>query len=499
VVSGVLLALAYPPADLGPLALVALVPLLWAWRDATPLAAARDGFVFALVFLAILLAGFTNIGYTAAVSLIVAASFYYAATGALVAAFARRGIGAPWLTAAVWVFFEGLRGRWPLGGLPWGEIGIALHNVGPARALASFGGVALVTFVVVAANGVVVDLLVAARSRAPRALTLAAVGLVALLAVSVVADLTRYRPRETGRLRFALLQGDRQEGPPSTQQIADQDLTNAHFALADRLHGHYDLIVFPESALDYDPEEFPPLRQRIVDLAARHDAVVLVNARYRAPNGLLYNANLAYGPDGRLLGVYAKEHLVPFGEYVPLRAELTFISDLRQIPYDFTAGSRRVLFKAGGRPVGMVICYESAYAPLVRDFVRDGAQALVVSTSDRSFGRSGFAATHVATGQMRAAETGRPVLHAALSGVTAVIDADGRVRHTTSLFTSALTTGTVTTTTGETPFVRFGEWVLVGSALALLGAAFAAGLRQRRGVPVDSPSRADRAEGASGA
>jgi apolipoprotein N-acyltransferase len=86
-----------------------------------------------------------------------------------------------------------------------------------------------------------------------------------------------------------------------------------------------------------------------------------------------------------------------------------------------------------------------------------------------------------------------------MSGVTAVIDADGRVRHTTSLFTSALTTGTVTTTTGETPFVRFGEWVLVGSALALLGAAFAAGLRQRRGVPVDSPSRADRAEGVSGA
>jgi len=499
VVSGVLLALAYPPADLGPLAVVALVPLLWAWRDATPLGAARDGFVFALAFLAILMAGLTKTGYTGTVSLIVAAGFYYAATGALVAAFARRGLRAPWLTAAVWVFFEGLRGRWPLGGLAWGEIGIALHNVGPARALASFGGVALVTFVVVATNGVVVDLLVAARRRGPRPIALAAAGLVAVLAVSIVADVTRYQPRDTGHLRFALLQGGRQEGPSSTQQIADQDLTNAHFALADQLHGHYDLIVFPESALDYDPEEFPPLRQRIVDLAAKHDAVVLVNARYRAPNGLLYNANLAYGPDGRLLGVYAKQHLVPFGEFVPLRDQLTFISDLRQIPYDFTAGTRRVLFRAAGRPFATVICYESAYAPLVRDFVRDGAQALVVSTSDRSYGRSGIAATHVATGQMRAAETGRPVLHAALSGVTAVIDADGRVLHTTSLFTSALTTGTITTTTGETPFVRFGEWVLVGSALALLGAAFAASRRQRRGVPVDSPSRADRAEEASGA
>lgn len=250
--------------------------------------------------------------------------------------------------------------------------------------------------------------------------------------------------------------------------------------------------MFPESALDYDPEEYPPLRQRIVDLAARHHAVVLVNARYRAPDGLLYNANLAYGPDSRLLAVYAKQHLVPFGEFVPLRDQLTFISDLRQIPYDFTAGNRRVLFRAGGHRFGTVICYESAYAPLVRDFVRDGAQALVVSTSDRSYGRSGIPNTHVATGQMRAAETGRPVLHAALSGVTAVIDADGSVRQRTPLFTKTAVTGTITTTTGETPFVRFGEWVLIGSAVALVAAALAAWQRARRGVPVDSARRADR-------
>jgi apolipoprotein N-acyltransferase len=331
------------------------------------------------------------------------------------------------------------------------------------------------------------------------------IALAALIAVSVVADVTRYQPRDTGRLRFALLQGDSQVSPSSTQQIADQVLTNAHFALADRLHGRYDLIVFPESALDYDPESYPPLRQRIVDLAARHHAVVLVNARYRAPDGRLYNANLAYGPDGRLLAFYAKQHLVPFGEYVPLRDQLTFISDLRQIPYDFTAGSRRVPFRAGGHRFGTVICYESAYAPLVRDFVRDGAQALVVSTSDRSYGRSGIADTHVATGQMRAAETGRPVLHAALSGVTAVINADGSVQHRTPLFTKDLVTGTITTTTGETPFVRFGEWVLIGAAVALLAAALAAwqGAR-RRGVPVDSTrpadrARADRAEEATGA
>ena len=464
----------------GPLALVALVPLLWAWRDASPWSAARDGFVFAVVFLAILMAGLTHTGYTGTVSLIVAAALYYAVTGALIAGFARAGLRSPFLTAAAWVFLEALRGRWPLGGLAWGELGIALHDVAVARALASLGGVLLVTFVVVACNGLVLDVITAIWSRRTRPFGLAAGALVALIALSVLADAVRYEPHPTGHLRVALLQGDDRPGRAPAEQVADQVLTESHLALAARLRGRFDLIVFPESALADDPEQDPTLRQRIVDLAAVHDAVVVVNARHQGADGRLYNANLVYGPDGRLLGVYAKQHLVPFGEYVPFRQQLVFVRDLRQIPYDFTAGRRRVLFRVGGHRFGTVICYESAYAPLVRDFVRDGAQAIVVSTSDRSYGRSGIAATHVATGQLRAAETGRPVLHAAISGETAVIDASGRlVRHTT-LFTKAVVVATVATTTGETPFVRFGEWVLGGAALALLAAAAVAAARELR-------------------
>ncbi|HEY6318454.1 MAG TPA: apolipoprotein N-acyltransferase [Acidimicrobiia bacterium] len=482
-VSGALLALAFPPVDLGPLAFVALVPLLWAWRDASPWAAARDGFVFALSFLAILMAGLTHTGYTGTVTLILAAACYYAATGALTAVFARHGLRNPFLTGAIWVFFEALRDRWPLGGLAWGELGITLHNLEFARALASIGGVYLLSLLVVAVNGLLVDAAVAASARRPRALTIAAGGLVALVVLAGVAEVARYQPRPTGPLRFALLQGDTVPGSTETASVSST-ITDEHFALAAQLRGRYDLIVFPESALDADPEEDPPLRERIVALAQAHDAVVLVNARYLGATGRLYNANLAYGPDGRLLAVYAKQHLVPFGEYVPFRSELSFISDLRQIPYDFTAGDHRVLLPVGGRPIGSVICYESAYAPLVRGFVRDGAQAIVVSTSDRSYGRSGIPATHVATGQLRAAETGRPVLQAAISGETAVIDASGRVLQHTGLFTKAIVTGTVTTTTGETPYVRFGEWVLAGSVLTLLlGAGYVAVRELRRARP----------------
>ncbi len=118
-----------------------------------------------------------------------------------------------------------------------------------------------------------------------------------------------------------------------------------------------------------------------------------------------------------------------------------------------------------------MICYESAYAPLVRAFIRDGAQALVITTSDRSYGQSGIPATHVATAQMRAAESGRPVVQAAISGESAVIDDTGRLQQHTSLFRQAVITATITTTTGQTPYVALGEWVLAACALALLAAA----------------------------
>jgi apolipoprotein N-acyltransferase len=170
---------------------------------------------------------------------------------------------------------------------------------------------------------------------------------------------------------------------------------------------------------------------------------------------------------------------VPFGEYVPLRDELSFIGELDQIPYDYEAGDRRVMFRAGGHPLGSVICFESAFAPIVSDYVRDGAEVLLVSTNNRSYRRSGLSAQHVALSQLRAAETGRPVLHAAISGISAVVEPDGRVHDESELFVNRVIEGGVETTTGETLYVRLGDWVLILAGLALIAVAVVAVLRPR--------------------
>lgn len=470
-----LLALAFPGLDLGPLALVALVPLLWAWRDATPGRAALYGFVFGLAFFGVLMYWLWYFGPFAIVALVVACSAYTALSGFLVGGFAELGIRSPWITAAAWVVPEVLRGRFPLGGMPWGEVGAALHDVAPARALASWGGVALVSFLVVAANGFVLDLVHALRAGRSRWLWRAAAGLAAVALVAVVGDVFRYDPSPSGQLRVALLQGNDQNRDLEGLE-RDTYLPESHLQLADTLLGPYDLIVFPESSLgDLDPQADAALRSRLVAVGEAHDADVLVNAIVEVPgdDDRVWNMNLLYEPDGTLQGRYAKQHLVPYGEYVPGRRFLGFIEQLEQIERDFKPGTEGVLFEVDGHRFASIICFESAFGPLVRDFVRDGAEMIVVSTNNRSYRRSSNSEQHLALSQMRAAETGTPVLHASVSGISAVIDAGGDVVRSTELFRNQAVTAEVTTATGETPYVRYGEWAVAGSALLLLAAAIA--------------------------
>jgi apolipoprotein N-acyltransferase len=476
--AGVLAAFCFPPFDLGPVIVVALAALLWTWRDARPIHAALYGFAFGVSCYGIVLEWVRYFGVIAIVPFVAAMALAIALVGFIVAAFARRGISSPLLTASAWVVLEALRGRAPLGGFAWADVGIALHDLSPARALASFGGVPLVSFVTVALAGFLLDLALSVRAHQRRALALASVGAVAILVVTLLADVTRYEPTETGRLRVAMLQGDDQELSLSEQQ--QQLLTADHLALADQLQGPYDLIIFPEGALDTDPDLDPSLRAKLTAIAEQHGSSILVNARTPAGHGKDYNSNLMYGPNGKREGIYSKQHLVPFGEYVPWRDALGFIGELRQVPYDFEAGDKTVVFRAGGHKIGSVICFESGFGPLVRDSVRKGAEMIVVSTNNRSYHRSGNSEQHLANSQMRAAETARPVLQASVSGISAVIDPDGTVHDTTNLFEKAIVRSTIRTTTGETPYVRFGDWIVLLSSLALVCAAVVAFVRAVR-------------------
>jgi apolipoprotein N-acyltransferase len=489
--SGLVLALAFPALDWGPLALVALVPLLWSWRDGGAARGALYGFVAGVVFFAVLLWWSVYFGVVAIVPLVLSQAAYWAGAGAVVGALARRGVRSPWVVAAVWVVFEALRVRWPIGGFAWGQVGVALHDFPVARALATWGGVPLVSFVVVLVNGLLVQLAGAWREHpgAVAAVVRPAAALAGVVVVVALAAAFAYEPESTGSLRFALLQGNDQDRRLTQEEIDSGFLTRKHLALAEQLRGDFDVIVFPESSLETDPEADPLLKAELDALARRHDSAILVNVIDEQVPGKRYNSNRWYDRRGRLRGTYEKQHLVPFGEYVPWRDQLDFISELQQVPVDFDAGDRTTVFNARGRPVGTVICFESAFAPLMRASARKGAEAVIVSTNNRSYHRSPNSAQHVALSQMSAATIGRPVLHAAISGITAVIDADGDIRTTTGLFDSEVVTGRITTVRGETPAVRFGDWVEWVSLIVVLGAVVVGVRRPRIAVPDSDPPR----------
>lgn len=487
--SGLLLAAAFPPLDLGPLTLVALVPLLWAWRGAGPAACSLYGGAAGIAFFGVLVEWSRYFGAVAVVPFVLFLSTWWMLAGAVVGWLGRRGLtGAP-IVASVWVLVEAGRGRVPFGGFPWGDVGYAFHEVGVARAVAGWGGVALVSWMAVSVNGL---FLAAALGHARREVLarslggVAAVVVVAGLAAAALPDLT-----PTGRLRVAMVQGNDLNRDPNPTEIGDRYIVRKHLDLAGDIKDPVDLIILPESSLDADPRRDRFLDLTLSALATDHDADVLAGGNTPAPQGRLFNTVFHYGPQpadpqeptgtGRTAQLYSKRHLVPFGEYVPWRAALSFIEELQQVPTDYEPGPGPTVFAVGGHRAGALICFESAFPGLAREYARRGADALVVLTNNRSYRRSANSAQHLAMGQFRAAETGRPLLQAAISGITAVVDHTGRVREETSLFEPTVLVGEVDTYRGRTPYTVAGEWALLASVVLLVAAPVGARRRRAQG------------------
>jgi apolipoprotein N-acyltransferase len=493
VATGLLGGLAFPPFDLGWLAVLAPAPVLWIWRQLPPARAARAGWLCGFCFYAVSLWWLHSLSPVAMPLLGSFLALWWAAAGAAVAALRRRGLTAPWWPAAIWVAMESLRGAFPFGGLTWGEWGYAFHDVPVVRALAPFGGVRLITGLVVVVAGVLVDGAVAAsRHTTPRAATTAA-GAVAVAAV-VGAGIVGPGTHASGRVRIAAVQGNDLNRDLTLEERQANYLPASHFRLAEGIEGPVDLVIFPESSMDASSANATAVRDGITATATRLQAAVIANdSSVSLPDGRRANVNSYYDATGQLVGTYAKRHLVPFGEYIPFRSLFGDLSVLDRVGRDTRPGDGRVVWDVAGIPFGTMICFESAFAADARGYARDGAELLVVTTNNRSYERTANTEQHVAMSQMRAAETGRPVVHAAISGMSAFIDGDGDVVSRTDLFEPTVLVETVAATTGRTPYVVLGEWVVGLSWLAVaLGAAIVVlGARRDRRVGADPEGGGD--------
>ena len=488
--AGLALSLAFPEPSLAPLAWVAVAPLLVAASGVSLGRGAALGFVFGLGFFGSLIVWVSIVGWVAWTVLVLLQAGFVALFGAVWAAFSR--FDRRWwlvLAPGLWVVTETIRASVPVVGFPWGELAQSQSSALWILQMASIGGGKTVSFFLVAVN-VLVTCAWLASGRHRVVLAGAAAALVAVPAVIHLAFIPFEGHIDGDALTVGIVQGNVIEG----QRFEDERArVERHLELTRTIAGQVDLVVWPESSVAIDPERDAVVRQQVADAALAAEAPMIVGANLDVDSDHYQVVALLVSAEGVIVDRYQKLHLVPFGEYVPARGALEWLPMLDQVPRDAVSGDDPKTFQVADVPsasgpieIAPVISFEGDFGPLVRDRIDMGARLLVVATNTSTWGRSWASAQHVAMSQVRAAETGVPVVHAALSGISAFIDPNGKITEQSGLYEEAALRAVVALPSGATFYARTGEWLPMVCAL-IVSIALGRSIRMRRSPP-DPPS-----------
>ncbi len=221
------------------------------------------------------------------------------------------------------------------------------------------------------------------------------------------------------------------------------------------------LIVWPETSLtaSLSGTEWGNLVSQLAESTRRTYIVGAYDSTDPSDLTRLSNSAFLYDPLGRTLGVYRKVRLVPYGEFVPLRKRMPWLSRYGIREYDVVPGKSFEPIETGFGPVGVSICFESLFPGIARGQTRDGAQLLAIITNDGWFLRTQAARHHLMMAQLRAVENRRYVLRGAATGISAIIDPYGRICGEMDIFTKGIVYGRVYPRRDITPYTRFGDWL----------------------------------------
>ena len=495
-----LLALAMPGrVGWWPLLFVALVPLLLVTLSARPGRSALVGFVCGLVthlallyWILIVLGRYGGLPfYLSLPGLVLLAAYmalYPAVFCALLSLLAGRSwhrerpvASLVWLAPVLWVGLDWLRSVL-FTGFPWMDLGYGLYAQPQLIQAADLGGHHLVTFGVVLCNSLLVGIVDRQRRdvrwnihRERGLLLLACATLVFLGGYSAVRYriAVHYGPRAL-QAQVAVVQGNVDQmvkwSPAFKTATVDTYLRLSREAIGE---ADVELVVWPETALPFYPQR-DQLTSRLAAFTGAANTWLLTGAPLftltpQTDGSELvrhYNGAILLGPDGRIAASHAKQHLVPFGEYVPLRPYLPFLEPLVVSIGDFAAGTSGEPLALGPMRLGMLICYESIFPEIARQSVTRGANLLVNLTNDAWYGRSSAPHQSMAMAVFRAVENKRALVRAANTGISGFVDPVGRIVERTGLFVEAALVSRMPLLDGQTVFNRQGH--LFGPACAIL-------------------------------
>ncbi len=442
ILTGLLLFAAFPPLEWSVLAWVALVPLLMTCAASAPRAAFLHGLLAGVVFWTLSLVWLTRVSWNGWFFLSLYCALFMAGFAQTVSWWmARQGLRSRWgnplmllSIPAVWVGWEYLRATL-FSGFPWNSLGVSQYANLRLIQIAEFGGVYLVSALLVMINAALtLILLQAVRRQAgeswrpPRELLVALLGIVLAQLYGTMA--LRRLPETTDTLKIAAVQVN----IPQLEKWSEDWTT----AINNRLRRaslqaiqHYapDLIVWPETVVP-DFVRTSRVSQKVVGDVIQLGPSVLMGSMDFDDTGVAvkyFNSAFLYQPGAAPPQTYAKRHLVLFGEYIPFEQWLPFLRVLTPVEESFTPGKEAVVFRLGRRSFAVLICFEDTVAGLARDCVLAGARLLINQTNDAWFDPSWASRQHMANCVFRCVENRVSAVRATNTGITCFIDRQGRI------------------------------------------------------------------------
>jgi len=503
VVTGFLLWLSFPGGGgIWPILFVALIPFLAVIRKGSPKEAGMYGFtagivhfLFLLYWIVIVLSRYGGLHWSiSVVALILLASYmsvYFALFGLLARyIFLALPVGAVlWLLPTLWVGIDWIRGIL-FTGLPWMDLGYGLWEQTGFIQIADLFGHHGVTWLIVFINTLLAILLT--KRQSIKTVCFLTMSFVLVFASSTV--YSKWRTAEISlalsdhsikKMRVGIVQGNIDQSikwsGPQQRDTVDRYLSLSRALLHDN---SLEMLVWPETALPFYPRNNEYM-QSLQSMTAESGSALLTGAPWyeiidrEARKVKFFNSALLLNPAGRLGGKYYKTHLVPFGEYVPLKALLPFLAPLVEAAGDFSPGKIENPLVWRDSRIGVLICFESVFPEISRKWVLSGANMLVNLTNDAWYGRSSAPYHSLAMSVFRAVESRRSLIRSANTGISAFITPLGNVEARSELFEPYGFSADVVLYGEKTFWARYGY--LFGPLCFLLGvaASFVAIMRRR--------------------
>jgi apolipoprotein N-acyltransferase len=383
--------------------------------------------------------------------------------------------GGPWtvmVAPLVWVTME-LGRTHLLTGFPWVLLGYSQVSVLPIAQLASVVGVfGLSGLVVTASASLAVVVLSGEPTRRASYLPLAATsfGVAAILLWGSLRIGRGELTLQGDGVRVGLIQGNVAQADKGDGRRSADVLRHYLEMTRQAIVQGAQVVLWPESSTTFYFGEDRTATDQIRALAQQTRVPILLGSDQieRGEPAKYYNAAFLVKADGSDGGVYRKMHLVPFGEYVPLKHLFFFMARLVEAVSDFSPGESAVLLPVNGHQLSTSICYEVVYPDLVRTFVREGSELISTITNDAWFGPTSAPYQHFAQASMRAIENGRYLVRAANTGISGIVDPYGRVLAASRLFEPAVVVGGARFLHRATIYTRTGDLFAYACSVATL-------------------------------